>query len=187
MRLRRAFVSVVAAACLVAGPSAAAPSGQPAHPMGADDRAAPVVAGCRVLPADNYWNTRVDDQRVHPRSDQWLRHMSPRSHLHPDFGPSYGEQPVPYGIPITVVGGGHRRVPVRFQYAGESDRVRYPLGRDTRIEGGREADGDRHAVVVDRQACRLYETFGTRRVGGRWRAGSGAVWNLSGNRLRPDG
>ena len=186
MRLR-GFVSAVAAAGLVAAPSAAAPSGHPGPGPEADGRAAPVVAGCRILPADNYWNTRVDGLPVHPRSDQWLRHMSPRSHLHPDFGPSFGAQPVPYGIPITVVRGGHRRVPVRFQYAAESNRVRYPLGRDTRIEGGRGADGDRHAVVVDRQACRLYETFATRRVDGRWRAGSGAVWNLSGNRLRPDG
>ena len=42
---------------------------------------------------------------VNPKSRQWMKHMSPGVDLHPDFGPSYGEQPVPYGIPITVVNG----------------------------------------------------------------------------------
>ena len=63
--------------------------------------------------------------------------MSPTRRLHPDFGPSYGE-PVPYGIPITVVAGTHAKVPVTFDYADESDRVRYPLGSDSKIEGGRD-------------------------------------------------
>jgi hypothetical protein len=112
--------------------------------------------------------------------------MSRRVDLHPDFGPSYGNGPN-YGIPITVVGGAHRTVKVRFGYASESDRVRYPLGRDTRIEGGRRSDGDRHAIIVDKSSCRLYETFATRKRGGRWYAGSGAVWSLRSNALRPNG
>jgi hypothetical protein len=76
---------------------------------------------------------------------------------------------------------------VRFDYASESDRVRYPFGSDTRIEGGRGSAGDKHAVVVDRGACRLYETWNTRVRHGRWVAGSGAVWSLGSNRLRPEG
>jgi hypothetical protein len=76
---------------------------------------------------------------------------------------------------------------VRFDYAAESDRVRYPFGPDTRIEGGRSSSGDRHAIVVDRSTCRLYETWATRVRDGRWRAGSGATWSLNSNRLRPDG
>jgi hypothetical protein len=43
-----------------------------------------------------------------------------------------------------------------------------------------------HAVVVDRDTCRLYETWNTRESDGRWTAGSGAVWSLKSNRLRPD-
>jgi len=143
---------------------------------------------CPAFPTDNIWHADVSRLPVHPRSAQWMSHMSPERDLHPDFGPSFGAQPVPYGIPITVVDRSHRRVRVRFTYASESDRVRYPLGRDTRIEGGRRADGDRHAIVVDRDRCTLYETFATRRGrSGRWRAGSGAVWRLTSNRLRPDG
>lgn len=143
---------------------------------------------CPVFPATSVWHADVSELPVHPRSAEWLSHMSPDRSLHPDFGPSYGEQPVPYGIPITVVGGAHAKVRVRFQYADESDRVRYPFGSDTRIEGGWGSAGDRHAVVVDRSTCRLYETFATyRSVSGRWRAGSGATWRLTRNALRPDG
>jgi hypothetical protein len=146
------------------------------------------VAGtaCRAFPADNYWHADIRDLPVHPRSRQWLSHMSTDRDLHPDFGPSYGDGPN-YGIPVTVVGHAHRRVRVRFDYAAESDRVRYPLGGDTRIEGGRGSAGDKHAVVVDKGACRLYETWNTRVRDGCWRAGSGAVWSLRSNDLRPDG
>jgi hypothetical protein len=145
------------------------------------------VAGCHVFPDNNYWNTDISDLPVHPRSKRWMSHMSAGSDLHPDFGPSYGEQSVPYGIPITTVRGRHRRVHVTFRYSRESDKVRYPLGRDTLIEGGRGADGDRHAIILDKTHCRLYETFATYHRQGGWHAGSGAVWNLSSNRLRPNG
>jgi hypothetical protein len=143
---------------------------------------------CPVFPADSWWHADVSDLPVHPRSRDWLRTTSAATtDVHPDFGPSLGAQPVPYGIPVTVVGRDHPRVRVRFGYADESDRVRYPLGRDTRIEGGRRADGDRHAIVVDRDSCRLYETWDTHRGARGWRAGSGATWDLRSNALRPDG
>ncbi|GAW49301.1 MULTISPECIES: hypothetical protein [unclassified Nocardioides] len=146
------------------------------------------IAGtsCSEFPADNWWRADVSGLPVHARSRQWLSHMSTGVDLHPDFGPSYGDGP-DYGIPITVVKSSHRTVSVRFDYAGESDRVRYPLGADTRIEGGRGSDGDKHAIVVDQGTCRLYETWNTRIRDGRWRAGSGAVWSLKSNDLRPEG
>ncbi len=141
---------------------------------------------CQVFPDDNYWHADVSDLPRHPRSKQWLTRMSTGVDLHPDFGPSYGDGP-DYGLPVTVVKHGHARVKVRFQYADESDRVRYPLGPDTLIEGGRGSAGDKHAIVVDRGTCRLYETWNTRVRDGRWRAGSGATWSLGSNDLRPDG
>lgn len=144
------------------------------------------VGGCRVFPADSWWHADVRGLPVHPRSRAWLSHMSTDRGLHPDFGPSYGAGP-DYGIPVSVVRHRHPRVPVRFDYSAESDRVRYPFGRDTKIEGGRGSVGDKHAIVVDRGECRLFETWNTRVVDGRWRAGSGAVWSLGSNRLRPDG
>jgi hypothetical protein len=146
------------------------------------------VAGtsCTTFPKDNWWRADVSDLPVHERSRAWLSRMSTDRELHPDFGPSYGAGH-DYGIPVTVVRGDHPRVRVRFDYASESDRVRYPFGDDTRIEGGRGSSGDKHAVVVDRDSCRLYETWNTRVVDGRWVAGSGATWKLTSNRLRPDG
>jgi hypothetical protein len=145
------------------------------------------VAGtsCPVFPADNWWNADIRRLPVDKRSKTWLSHMSTGVDLHPDFGPSFGHGPN-YGIPITVVGQAHRRVHVRFDEGDESDKVRYPLGKDTRIEGGRHSSGDRHAIVVDKSACRLYETGSTRTQHGRWHAYSGAVWSLTSNRLRPD-
>ena len=145
---------------------------------------------CPVFPADNYWNTDVSSLPVDTRSSAWLSHMSTDRDLHPDFGPSYGDGPN-YGIPITVVRRHHHKVRVHFDYSGESDHVRYPFGKDTRIEGGRNSGGDMHAIVVRKGTCRLYETWdtrvrGVRKGGGHWRAGSGATWSLRSNRLRPD-
>jgi hypothetical protein len=93
-------------------------------------------SACPAFPANNYWHADISALPLHARSAQWLSHMSPTSKLHPDFGPSYGEQPVPYGIPITYVTKYHARVPVYFEYPAESDRIGYPLGSDTKIEGG---------------------------------------------------
>jgi len=173
MRRRIAAVALVAAlpAVLVSAPA---------------DSAVRNVPGtqCPMFPADNYWHADVTRLKVHPRSAAWKSHMSPTRRLHPDFGPSGG---VPYGIPITVVAGTHAKVPVTFEYAAESDRVRYPLGSDSKIEGGARSTGDRHVIMVDRATCRLYETFATRKVGTRWHAGSGATWDLRSNALRPRG
>ena len=142
---------------------------------------------CEAFPDDSWWHADVSGLPVHTRSAQWLARMSPGSRLHPDFGPSYGAQSVPYGIPITVVGAGHPTVNVRFTYASESDRLRYPLGRRTKVEGGQWQTGDRHTIVVRKSDCRLFETWATRRDGDRWQAGSGATWDLASNALRPDG
>ncbi|HET7194105.1 MAG TPA: hypothetical protein VFI99_03865 [Nocardioides sp.] len=168
----RLSVALVLALCV------SIPSGAVARPVGGTT--------CHTFPLDNYWRADITDLPVHPRSDQWLSHMSTERDLHPDFGPAGGAGP-DYGIPITVVPHDHRRVVVRFTYSDESDHVRYPLGRDTKIEGGRNSDGDRHAIVVDRGSCRLFETFATRQRNGRWYAGSGATWSLRSNDLRPDG
>jgi hypothetical protein len=157
-----------------------------AQPASAAVRAIPGTT-CTAFPADNVWHADIRRLPVHTRSGQWLSHMSPTRRLHPDFGPSYGAQPVPYGIPITVVAGTHAKVGVRFDYASESDRGPYPLGSDTKIEGGSTADGDRHAVIVDKSTCRLYETYATRKSGTTWYAGSGAIWSLGSNALRPRG
>ncbi len=178
---------VVLAVALLTGGGAAQAQTQPRPDPQRVSAVVPVAGtSCRAFPASNYWNTDISALPVDPRSAAWLSHMSTNRRLHPDFGPSYGDGPN-YGIPVTVVRRYHRKVRVRFDYAAESDRLRYPFGRDTKIEGGRSSAGDKHAIVVQRYRCRLYETWNTRVRQGHWRAGSGAVWSLGSNRLRPDG
>ena len=149
--MKRALVLMALAAFLASEASAA-------------NRPVPGTA-CPTFPANSWWHADISRLPVHQRSAQWMSHMSPQRRLHPDFGPSYGEQPAPYGIPITVVAGSQPKVSVRFDYAGESDRIRYPLGPDTKVEGGQWVSGDRHTIVVDRDTCRLYETWATRKSG----------------------
>jgi hypothetical protein len=144
-------------------------------------------SSCTVFPANNYWHADISKLPVHRRSANWLSHMSPGSNLHPDFGPAFGAQPVPYGIPYTVVAHSHPRVRVHFTYASESDDVGYPLGSDSKIEGGADANGDRHVLIVDRKTCRLFELYDVHHSNGRWTAGSGATWSLNSNKLRPAG
>jgi hypothetical protein len=143
---------------------------------------AAALAGCPLFPPAFTTNQRVDALPVSPRSDAIVRSIGLDDPVHPDFG-SGRWQGRPIGIPYTVVTRRTRRSRVRFDYAGESDRVRYPIPRRVRIEGG----GDRHALLVDRSRCRLYELFALRRERGRWHAGSGATWSLRRPRLRPRG
>jgi hypothetical protein len=149
---------------------------------------AAVLAGCPVFPASNPWNQRVDGLPVHPNSDAIVRSIGASEHMHADFGAGR-YQGAPIGIPYVTVPGRQRRVPVGFDYADESDHGRYPIPRRVPIEGGRSSDGDRHVIVVDRARCRLYELFDAHPVNGgaRWHAGSGAIFNLRSNRLRPRG
>lgn len=164
------------------------PSARASHPLPNPQVELPPAAGvggCRVFPRNNYWNADISRLEVDSRSDAWMSHMSPDSFLHPDFGRN-GHR-FPYGIPITVVDETHAKVTVTFKYDHESDHVPYPLGSDTRIEGGRGSDGDRHAIIVDSSTCRLYETFATRTHDVEWFAGSGATWDLHSNDLRHDG
>jgi hypothetical protein len=148
----------------------------------------PGARGCPVFPKNNPWNQRVDRLPVHPNSDAIVRSIGAGETMHADFGSGlYDGGPI--GIPFVTVGKGRKRVPVSFDYASESNRGPYPIPPNTPIEGGREADGDRHVIVVDRSRCRLYELFAAypQNGGASWSAGSGAVWNLRSNRLRPRG
>ena len=146
----------------------------------------PRAPHCPVFPANNAWNQRVDRLPVARNSAAIIRAIGPGDPVHADFGSGLYDG-APIGIPYTTVGARQRRAPVRFGYPGESDRGPYPIPRNAPIEGGRNGQGDRHVIVVDRGRCRLYELFDAHPVaGGRsWRAGAGATWSLRSNRLRP--
>jgi hypothetical protein len=146
----------------------------------------PGASRCPVFPATNAWNEPVDTLPVASGSDGLIASMGLGTGLHPDFGSGlYDGRPI--GIPFDVVSKKTPRTRVAFDYADESDRVRYPIPKNVHVEGGPGADGDRHALLVDKDACRLYELFALERRGGAWHAGSGATWSLRSNRLRPAG
>ncbi len=133
---------------------------------------------CQIFPADNVWNTDVSALPVDPHNATWLVSMNAGSTtLHPDFG-----QP-PYGMPFAVVPDSYPKVTIKFKYQSESDPGPYPFGPDIPVEKGT----DRHALVIDSDTCVLYELFHVRWHNGAPRAGSGAIFDLGSNALRPDG
>ena len=138
---------VVLAVALLALPGAASGAGEP-----------PTLAGCPVFPVSSVWNQRVDRLPVAPNSAALIRSIGLDAPVHADFGSGlYDGQRI--GIPFVVVSG--KATPwarPRFEYADESDRGPYPLPANVPIEGDpRPGDGDRHAIVVDRDTCTLYE------------------------------
>jgi len=142
----------------------------------------PRLAGCLLFPPDNPWNQRVDRLPVAGNSAAIIDSIGVGTGLHPDFGSGLWDG-APIGIPITVARAGAPKSHVSFDYADESDRGPYPIPANVKIEGG----SDRHALIVDSSTCRLYELYALQRSRGGWHAGSGAIWNLRSNRVRPAG
>ncbi|MEA2718021.1 MAG: hypothetical protein QOI99_2338, partial [Actinomycetota bacterium] len=161
--------SLLAALALVGtvvhvAPSGAAPfSGAPA---------------CPTFPADSFWHADVSGLPVHAQSAAWVTSVGPTAKLKADFGSGTWDGG-PIGIPFTTVGGTQPRVPVEFDYADESDPGPYPVPAAAPIEGGPASTGDRHVLVVDRDACRLWELYAAypQNGGTSWTAGSGATWD----------
>ena len=146
------------------------------------------ASGCAIFPANNPWNQRVDELPVASNSASLIASIGRGDPIHPDFGSGlYNGEPI--GIPYAVVSSSTRDVPVSFQYASESDKGPYPLPRGVPIEGGHGSSGDRHVIVVDRDTCTDYELFAAypHDSGRRWTAGSGAIFNLRSNHMRPAG
>jgi hypothetical protein len=172
---RRAVLLLVAVASVLAGAPTSSAQSLPGAPS------------CPMFPDDSHWHARVDGLPVHANSAAYVASMGLDSHVHADFGSGlYDGGPI--GIPYTVVDGTQPKVPVSFDYADESDPGPYPIPPNPPIEGGPDSGGDRHVLVVDRSSCTLYELFDAHPNGdGSWHAGSGAVYNLQSNALRPAG
>jgi hypothetical protein len=173
--MRRAVVAIaLLATCVVAGIASG-------HPV----KGAPK---CAVFPKSNPWNQRVDRLPLAKNSAAIIDSIGAAGSVHADFGSGLYDG-APIGIPYTTVSKWQRKVHVSFDYADESDKGPYPIPANAPIEGGRSSDGDRHVIVVDRDACKLYELYAAypQNGGTSWKAGSGAIWSLKSNRLRPAG
>jgi hypothetical protein len=156
---------------------------------GATARALPLPGAphCSIFPANNTWNQRVDTLPVAADSAQLISSIGLSTGLHPDFGSGlYDGQPI--GIPFDIVSKSTPRSRVAFDYADESDKGPYPIPKTVHIEGGNASSGDRHALLIDKDACKLYELYALYpKSGGGWKAGSGAIWSLRSNAVRPAG
>jgi hypothetical protein len=161
----------------------------------------PLPAPLPLFPLDNWWNTDVSGAPVDPKSASYIAFIGASRGMHPDFGGDSGDSSAPiYGIPYVVVDGAQPKVNVTFvESDDESDHGGYPVPDEAKtqqkwIEGGLagddpNADGDRHLLIVDRDARVLYELYATHwnTSLNRWEAGSGAIFPLDSNARRPDG
>jgi hypothetical protein len=170
-------VKLLAAAAVVLSLTASSASGPPK------------VGGCPVFPATSVWNQRVDKLPVAADSATLIQSIGLANSVHADFGNGlYDGSRI--GIPYVVVHG--KTTPkshVSFEYADESDKGPYPIPANVPIEGApaHANDGDRHALIVDRDTCKLYELYALQRTTSGWSAGSGAIFDLRSNKLRPAG
>ncbi|HEV8630371.1 MAG TPA: hypothetical protein VGV61_08640 [Thermoanaerobaculia bacterium] len=168
----------------------------------------PLPGPLPLFPADNWWNHDVSAAPLDPGSAAFIDYIGRTSSLHPDFGgdvePGNAANPESYGFPYASVPGGQPLVPVTFvEFGDESDAgapgrpTGYPIPSEAKaqphwIEGGwagddGRADGDRHLLIVDRDNRLLYELYHVAWTGGRWEAGSGAVFKLTTNDRRTEG
>ena len=136
----------------------------------------PGAEGCTVFPVTNVWNRRIDTLPVRADSSTLIGSIGRDKQFHMDFGSYEG-----YGIPYQVVDSETPRRAVTFDYDDESDPGPYPIPDAPLVEDG----SDRHILMLDKDACRLYELYGAQEVDGAWEAGSGAQWDLDSNALRP--
>jgi hypothetical protein len=137
--------------------------------------------GCPILPATNVWNRRVDGLPIRADSATLLNRMGLTRYLHPDFGSFAG-----YGIPVNAVSSTTSLSTVSFTWPSESDAGPYPIPASPKIEGA-GAPGDRHLLMIDTKGCKLWELFAASKGANGWNAGSGAIFDLRSNALRPDG
>jgi hypothetical protein len=146
----------------------------------------PVIGNCPVLPADSIWNTPVDQLPVSASSAAWVATIGATRTAHPDFGSGLYDG-APMGIPYVTVPGTQAKYPASFDYADESDKGPYAIPLNAPIEGGSTSTGDRHALSIDTTNCILYELYSAYPQAAGWIAGSGAIFNLLSNALRPSG
>ena len=188
-RLTRREFQVAAIAAGWAGWLTARTEGYEEEIVQSDETLGPGASlhGVQIFPPDNSWNENISARPVDALSGRILQRIGLDKPLHPDFGTTY--QGRPSGIPYVVVPGTQPKVPVKFDYPDESDPGPYPIPPDAPIEGGPSSEGDRHILVIDRESGKLYELFAARPApgGNGWLAGSGAIFDLNSNRLRPPG
>jgi hypothetical protein len=147
--------------------------------------APPTIGTCDVFQGNNIWNLAVDELPVSNNSSTYDNTIGSAATLHPDFGTVYDG--APNGIPYMTVPGTQTKYPAVFGYADQSDHGPYAIPLNAPIEGGSLSTGDRHVIAIDTTNCILYEMWSAYPQAASWEAGSGAIFNLKTNKLRPAG
>ena len=173
VRRRVAIIGFVLLLVGAAGAVAASP-----YPYGTG------TGGCHLFPASNPWRENISKLPVSPHSSAYIASIGANTNLHPDFGSN-----LTYGIPYAVVPATQPKVPIHFTaYGSQSDKGPYPIPAGAPVEGGANSSGDRHVLVLQSGSCKLYELYSAQpSADGSWSAGSGAVFDLRSNKLRPSG
>jgi hypothetical protein len=154
------------------------------EPNNPPDNSDPLTVNIAVFPADNPWNTDISAYAVHVNSADFIRSIGADGELHPDFGTVWDG--APNGIPYVAVPGSQPSVPINYTaYGAESDPGPFPIPDDAPIQGGSNANGDRHVIAIDRDNHMLYELYKAYKTASGWDAESGAKWNLNSNAVRP--
>lgn len=158
-----------------------------------------IMSAADIFPADNPWNTLVEDWPVHPNSKKMIALIG-------------ADKPLRYNqdMAFVIVPPGQKKVDVKLiQYPDESDPGPYPVADNTPIEGwpasflqdpklkkltldevqrGKPSlEQDRHGIVFDPVGRKLYEFYRLTRTDKGWHADQASVFDLASNKLRPDG
>jgi hypothetical protein len=137
---------------------------------------------CGIFPADNPWNTDVSAFPVHPESDAFIARLALTWRMQ-----------FVANLPINVIDSQRDHVPfvqiAYDKYGGDPGPM--PIPRDAVYhvkDSTKLVQEDNHLVLVDNADCRLYELWSVDgpNANGSWTVGSGSIFDLTSNALRPD-
>jgi hypothetical protein len=149
-----------------------------------------ILAALQVFPPDNPWNTDISGLPVHKDSAAMIRGIGMDKRLEYNLDMNF-----------VIVPADQKRVPVKIvDYPDESDPGPFPLPDDAPVENWpltrnentkalprpgqtleqfqREAEGDRHVILVDPGNGMFHEFWQAKRTDEGWQASNAATWDL---------
>jgi hypothetical protein len=157
-----------------------------------------ILTALQVFPPDNPWNQDISAMPVHSDSTKIVAGIGP-------------DEPLEYNLDMgfIILPADQKRRPVKLlDYPDESDPGPFPIPDNAPIENWplarnenskalprpgqtleqfqREAEGDRHVILVDPGNGKLHEFWQAKRTDEGWQASNAATWNLRTGALRPE-
>jgi hypothetical protein len=157
-----------------------------------------ILAALQVFPPDNAWNQDISGLPVLKNSDAMIAGIG-------------ADKPLEYNLDMgfIIVPADQKRVDVKIlDYPDESDPGPFPLPDNAPVENWpltrnentkavprpgqtleqfqREAEGDRHVILVDPGNGKFHEFWQAKRTDAGWQASNSVTWNLRTGALRPE-